>query len=265
MLRKLMKYDLKWINKVMVIYFIIIAILAILTGTIERIDNKSTMIVIIDKILSTLMISCAVSIAITATMRIWVRFKISIYKDESYLTHTLPVTKNQIFNSKVLTEMIILLEAFVVIVAAFLFVIISVSGIDGIKDLYKSISDIFGEGITNILIILTLLLVYLEVLFMTFSGIAGMVLAHRSNNNRALKAVIYGLIIYAVLSWLVFVILYIISQFNPELKELYTVGVLPGSEAFKILILCATVIYVIYDLTLYLFCKRMLNKGVNVD
>ena len=265
MLGKLLKYDLKWINKVMVIYFIIMAILALLTGMIERIDDKTTMIVIVDKVLSTLMISCAVSISITAIMRIWARFKINIYKDESYLTHTLPVTKNQIFNSKILAEMIIILEAFIVIVAAFLFVILSVGGIDAIKDLYKTIADIFGNSMTNMLIVSVVLLVYLEVLFMTLSGITGMIKAHKSNSAKVLRTIIYGLIIYAVLSVLVFVIFYIIAQSNPSMKELYTKGALPSPEAFQTLIFSAVIIYAVYDIALYFICKRMLNKGVDVD
>lgn len=266
MLRKLLKYDLKWINnKVTIIYFIVMFVLAIITAIVEKIQSPITMLVIIDKILSTLMISCAVSIAITVLMRIWARFKISIYNDASYLTHTLPVSKNQIYNSKILAGIIVILEAFIVIAAAFLIVILAVSGTDFIKDLYKSISDIFGNAMTYLLIISTILLVYLEVLFMTFSGILGMILAHRSNSNKTLKTIIYGIIIYTVLAVLVFVFLYVLSLSNTDLKQLYTVGALPEPEAFKELLFYAVLLYIVFDLVLYFLAKKIFNKGVNVD
>ena len=37
---------------------------------------------------------------------IWSRFIKTVYKDESYLMHTLPVTKNQIFNAKVFASIL---------------------------------------------------------------------------------------------------------------------------------------------------------------
>ena len=52
------------------------------------------------------MFSMVASILINTMMRSWIRFRDSIYKDESYLTHTLPVTKNNIYNSKFLQTLI---------------------------------------------------------------------------------------------------------------------------------------------------------------
>lgn len=58
-----------------------------------------------------------VNILINCFMRNWARFVKNIYKDESYLTHTLPVSKNKIYLSKVLTAIITLLTSFIVIIA----------------------------------------------------------------------------------------------------------------------------------------------------
>ena len=99
MLGKLVKYDFKWINKVMLIYYTIALILTIATKFVENILNtqQTMMIVIIDKILVGMLISCFFSIIVTCIMRIWTRFSKNTYCDESYLIHTLPVTEGKIF------------------------------------------------------------------------------------------------------------------------------------------------------------------------
>ena len=79
MLGKLFKYDFKWINKIMLVYYIIAIVLAILTRFVESIE-QNLLIVIIDKILVATLISCFASIAVTSIMRIWVRFKNNIFR-----------------------------------------------------------------------------------------------------------------------------------------------------------------------------------------
>ena len=56
------------------------------------------------------------NILINTLMRSWVRFRDSIYKDESYLTHTLPVTKNNIYDSKFIQALIFFVIGFAVII-----------------------------------------------------------------------------------------------------------------------------------------------------
>ena len=60
-------------------------------------------------------ISMMVSILINSLMRLWVRFKSNFYGDESYLTHTLPVSKSNLYLSKTLTSIIILFLSILVI------------------------------------------------------------------------------------------------------------------------------------------------------
>ena len=62
--------------------------------------GQSIIINIIGQISVGCMFSMIFSILINTMMRSWVRFRDSLYKDESYLTHTLPVTKNELYNSK---------------------------------------------------------------------------------------------------------------------------------------------------------------------
>lgn len=263
MLGKLFKYNFKWINKVMIIYYIIAFVLAILTRFVEAIE-QNLLIVIIDKILVATLISCFASIAVTSIMRIWVRFKNNIYKDESYLTHTLPVTKNDIFNAKMLASFLSIVIAVVVIIACIAIVSLNESTIFLLKDTYNSLSQAFGKVGLNSLIVSVFLIIILEVTFMMQTGIFGIVVGYRSNNHKALRSVLVGLMIYTFLSAFNLILLLIVAKFNPALDAVYKTDI-PSPEVFKVLIYFGLVVYAIYNLGYFLINKKILNKGVNVD
>lgn len=92
MLKKLLKYDLKWVFKVVIVFYLLALFFAVLTRLFFGINN-SFMMNIVAQICSGTTISMIVSIIINNIMRLWVRFKNNFYGDESYLTHTLPVEK----------------------------------------------------------------------------------------------------------------------------------------------------------------------------
>ena len=104
MLGKLLKYDLKWCFNPLVVFYILAIIFSIITRIIESVD-QTLILLIMDKICSGVVIAMLINILINCLMRNWVRFERNIYKDESYLTHTLPVSKNKIYLSKILTTL----------------------------------------------------------------------------------------------------------------------------------------------------------------
>ena len=93
MLNKLLKYDLKYMIKNMSIFYILTIFFSITTRILFNI-NQSIIINIIGQISVGCMFSMMVNTLINTVMRSWTRFRDSLYKDEAYLTHTLPFTKN---------------------------------------------------------------------------------------------------------------------------------------------------------------------------
>jgi len=113
MLGKLLKYDLKWIYKVVIVFYALSFIFAIITRICFSIEN-SALFGILGQIAAGFTISMLASSLINGIMRSWARFIINIYKDESYLTHTLPIEKRQIYLSKVLAAIICIFVTVVV-------------------------------------------------------------------------------------------------------------------------------------------------------
>lgn len=261
MISKLMKYDLKWINKILLVHYIILLILTIVVKIVESFE-QNFLLLILDKIVSGLFIAAICSLAITCLMRTWDRFTRSFYKDESYLTHTLPVTKNQLFNALVTSGIVSLMIAIAVIVGCLLFTYINEVTIDVIKNMFTQLFDIYGKKQGLLIIISFILVVILESIYFLMSGIFGIVLGHKSNNHKVIKSITIGLVSYGLLSSLSLGIIYVVSKIANF--EIETQG-FPEINTLRILLITSILIYLIYNTSLYFISKHIFNKGVNVD
>ena len=261
MLGKLFKYDFKWMSKVTYVYVLILIVISIALKIVESVD-QTFLLVILDKILVSMFISCIVSILLTSSIRIWVRFINNFYKDESYLTHTLPVTKNELFNSKVLAGICSLLLSALVIVACLAFVYLNKSTIEELKMMWDSLVAAYNSVFAVLFVIGLVLLIILEIIYIMMAGILGITIGHRSNNFKMVKSIAVGLISYGLLSAMSLGVIAIVSKIidydiigNGFPSMNYLIGV--GSAGL--------LVYLIYNIVYYLIAKKVFNKGVNVD
>lgn len=257
MLKKLLKYDLKWCYKALTIFYILSIIFAILTRVFINIDGR-ILFTIIGKIMQGITITLLINILINNILRIWARVIKNFYSDEAYLTHTLPIKKETLFLSKVLTTIITLLTSTIVIIISLLICYYSKENIEILKNILNQIN------ISNITIISTILIFYLEILFIILSGITAIILGYKQNNNKLLKSVLFGLIIYFIMQTLILVIIFIIGLFNKEIMDLFkTNNITPN--LLKQMLSLSTIIYIIYNIILYIIGNNTFKKGVNID
>ena len=116
MLGKVLKYDLKWVYKVVVVFYILAFIFSVIGRALSAIEN-SVVFSVAAQIAFGFAISMMASSLINCLMRLWARFIRNLYKDESYLTHTLPVPKKTIYASKVISTLVCIFTTTVVIVS----------------------------------------------------------------------------------------------------------------------------------------------------
>ena len=81
-----------------------------------------------------------VSTIINTIMRSWVRFRDSLYKDEAYLTHTLPVTKKELYNSKFIQTLIFFIIGFIIVLISLFITYYSKENWLGITNYIKTIT-----------------------------------------------------------------------------------------------------------------------------
>lgn len=262
MLNKLLKYDLKWVYKPLIVFYILALIFSCFVRIVESFES-TLILLLIDKICCGIVISMIFSILINCFMRNWARFIKNIYKDESYLTHTLPVTKNNIFLSKVLTSIITLLISVIVIVVCLAICALNKDTWFLLKETLEQSAIYFDSSVFSF--ILTMIAtIFFEFLFMMLSGILGIIIGHKSNNLKIVKSVLYGFIIYTLFSILSVGILYIFGLINPDLMNIFNTT-LVNSNTLKTMMIIGIIMYAIYNVLIYLIGNTLLNKGVNVD
>lgn len=262
MLKKLLKYDLKWCFKPLLVFYILTLFLAIVIRVVESF-KQTFILLIIDKIACGALISMIISILINLFMRNWVRFIQNIYKDESYLTHTLPVTKHEIFLSKILTAIITLLTSFIVIIICLAIATLNENTWFFLKDSLEKSAIYFNSSVFSLIVVM-IITIFFETLFIIMSGIIGIIIGHRSNNFKIVKSIVYGLIIYITFSALSLSILYISGLIDPSIMSLFN-NIKISSSSMKKMLIIGILEYFIYIILMYILGNKLLNKGVNVD
>ncbi|MBO5376000.1 MAG: hypothetical protein J6A52_04025 [Bacilli bacterium] len=264
MLSKLLKYDLKYMIKNMTIFYILSIFFAITTRILFNLE-QSIIINIIGQISVGCMFSMIASILINTMMRSWVRFKDSLYKDEAYLTHTLPVTKTELYNSKFIQTLIFFFIGFFVILISLFIAYYSKDNWLVLTDYIKTITTGLNMS-TSFFVIMFITLIFLEVFNAIQCGFYGMILGHKKNNGKLGYSILFGFIIYLLAQALVLALIFVYGLFDSSVMELFkTAAVSIDVHAFKILAIVASLLYIVIIFVMSILCKKELNKGVNIE
>lgn len=263
MLGKLLKYDLKWIYKVLVVFYCLAVVFSLIARGLGSIEN-SMLFDVLSKIAAGFAVSMAVSAVINCIMRAWARFHLNIYKDESYLTHTLPVPKSKIYLSKVISAIICTFTTVVVLVGCLFICYYSAENLNRIKISLELAANTFDSTVVGLLLIISLV-VFFEIVFILQAGYNGLVIGHRSNKGKMIKSIIIGFAMYMAANAITVVLIYIAGFFEENISYIITTNELVGADTVKLLMLIAIAIYFVYNIVFYFIGKWQLNKGVNVD
>jgi hypothetical protein len=263
MLNKLLKYDLKWIYKVIVVFYILGIVFALLTRIFSSIDN-SLMFTILGKITSGAMISMLISALINGLLRSWVRFVNNVYKDESYLTHTLPVKKSNIYLSKVLMAIIVSFTSMVLALICIFIAYYSKSNMEGLKMFLKLAADSYDTSVFSLILSVTIVL-FLEITFIILIGYSAIIIGHRANQGKMAKSAILGIVLYMATSSFTLLIVFIIGLFNKGIMNIINTTEIVNVSAIKSVMYIGMIIYLVYNIFYYVLGKVMFNKGVNVE
>ena len=263
MLKKLLKYDLKGVYKILVIFYSLSLFFAILTRMFLSVDN-SFIIGVVGKVCSGVTISMIFNILVNNVLRLLISFKNNFYGDESYLTHTLPVEKKTLYLSKTLSSVISLFTSALVICITLFIAYYSKENIQFVKGLLLPLAAVYDSTIVIILLEF-ILICFLEIMNMVQSGYVGIVLGHKQNNNKFGFSLLYGFVTYLMTQAFTLLIVFITALFNKELMNLFfTIDTLNVST-IKVCIYLALLVYILNILILYFINTRLFSKRVNVD
>ena len=263
MLKKLLKYDLQNVYKVLIVFYFLSLFFSILTRIFLSIENSFIMD-IIGKICSGTTIAMIFNILINNLMRLWVRFKNNFYCDESYLTHTLPIEKKILYLSKILTSIITLFSSTLVICLSLFIAYYSKENIQFIKNLLLPFATVYESTIVTI-ILEFIFIFFLEIMNLLQAGYAGIIFGHKRNNNKILFSMLSGFITYMLTQIFVILVVFLVALFNKDLMNLFYTTSALNISTIKICIYLAIFAYTLNILILYFINLKIFNKGVNVD
>lgn len=261
MLKYLMKYDLKKMFKLIKWFYILAIVLAGITRLLN-IWNDIQIIKIIGMVFSGFTYSAIANILINTFIHILMRFSHSFYKDESYLTHTLPVKKNNLILSKYLSSLIVILSSVAVSFLSLFIIFYSPEFVQGIKMAIDGV--VAGFNISGgLFIFLTLLIIFAEICSMMSMGFTAIVKGYSYNQKRGLKGFLWFVIYYMICSNITLILTVIVTAITGDLNSLFANQMSNG--AFITLIIISLITYIAYSIIFYFLCKKEFNKGVNVD
>lgn len=263
MLGKLMKYDLKWIYKPLIIFYILGLVFSGIARGLSNIEN-SIIFNIVTQVCYGISIAMMFNIIINNFMRCWVRLVRNVYKDESYLTHTLPIKNKTIFLSKVLSGFIAIITSFVVIFICIAIGYGTKNNIEIIKGILTPVASILEININTLVIVIAVILI-LEFTFILIAGYLGIVLGHKSNNKRIIKSVIYGFCAFMVMSITTLLLLFVAGLFNSNIMNLFDTVELPNKDTIQLMMHGGIILYLVYILIYYIIGSKIIKKGVNVE
>ena len=264
MLKKLLKYDLKWMLKVVVIYLALGCGLAVIGKLIELLPN-STFFTIIEGICKGAATSLLITAIVNGVIRSWVRIVNNVYKDEGYITNTLPIKTELHLVSKVISSLIVIIVSTIVLFAMLALMYLNKDNIDLLVESLNTISELSNtSSIIFILLIAALLL--LEILFIVIIGFFGIVYGHSFNNAKLAKSFLIALIAYAVNQVILCVLLIIVSIFNSDLYEvLFNDSQFMNFNTIKFITIGTIIYYFVICGLWYYLAHKKIKKGINID
>lgn len=262
MLKKLLKYDLKNMFKFLSVFYILAIFFAVLTRIFFSLE-QTTIINVIGQICIGATIAMIANIIINNIMRNWVRFKETLYGDESYLTHTLPVKKNTLYQSKFILAITTMFVSFIVIIASLSIVYLNTDNWDIIKEGINQFAGVYGLSGIGFIIIMGLIL-FLELFSALQAGFLGIILGNRKGNRKTVASVIFGFIVYMATQVVVLITIFVVGLCNSNVMQVFTSNNVSG-EILKPIIIASFIAYTMIIVVINLICSKVLSKGVNVE
>ena len=263
MLGKLLKYDLKWVYKVVVVFYILAFVFSVIGRGLSLIEN-SLVFSVIAQIVFGIAISMMVSSLINCLMRLWARFIRNVYKDESYLTHTLPVEKKTIYASKVISAIICVFTTVVVAIVCLFICYYSEANMQALKTMLELAAEAYNTTVLKLLLLISFVL-FLEIIFIVLIGYSGIILGHKSNQNKMVKTLIISFSLYLITQAITLGLVCIFGLFNSNVMNLINTTDIVNVDAIKYVMYAGTGIYLVYIMFYYILGEKQFEKGVNVE
>ena len=263
MFAKLLKYDLKKHLS----YFLIIGGIAIFSAVIAKLtaSASSAFLIFVHEFSAGAMWAMVANALVNTAIRGHLYFRNSMYGDESYLTHTLPIKPHTIFWEKYVETFIILVLNFIIATVA----IVITYGKDNLTIFFDSAFSILADGLgfsTGLLIFILVGILFFELFNIMIVVYFGNVFGRKKDDNKIRWSVIYGFLAYIVTQIVLIAIIVVAGIFNPEILKIFaSEGTMITPEMIRPLFIITLAVYAAAPPILGLISAKSLDHGINIE
>lgn len=274
MLKKLIKYDFKALNRYLLLIhgFLLISALAVRFFLTERLsisvmeNQTGSMLLVGIFILYSLLIGAT---SFATTLLIAIRFYKNLYSDEGYLTFTLPVSRSQLLLSKTIAGVIWCFINQVLIMASLAIVILT----SDVVSLYHANRELFWEAagflggytaaLPGKLLLLFLVFLFISSLSAVTQISASVSIGQLFCSHRVIGAVVTYLGLTTVTSVATYILLAILGLIDFAFTSAAE-GLTPAAYMIRIFLLSG-VIALATSVIFYALTNMLLRKHVNLE
>ena len=211
MLGKVLKYDLKALCRYLIPLYAVLFGLGIMIRLLGFFDNVSIIAIICGLMIVALVVLSCLSFVLNGIFSVKYYLE-NLFKDEGYLTHTLPVKKGTLLFSKVLASLVTFsMTALVLIICLIVAFYQKGLFVEVVKVLNLSI---YGMSVYEFLLFMIVygVIGYIVTILMVYAAIS---IGYSRSSNKLVSSVVWGLIFYFVMEFLYLGLLGIIMIINP--------------------------------------------------
>ena len=261
MLKKLLKYDFKRMTRILVYMYAITVVLAGLTRLVN-LGNKIQFVLIIGKILEGCTFAGIGNVLVNTFVHILGAFISNFFKDESYLTHTLPVSKTQLLFSKLISSLLVIIISVVVCILSLFIIFYSPEFMTGLKGFIEMTVASFNMSAGGFVAVLVTLL-FIQTCVLIAMAFTAIIKANTYNEKRILYGLIWMFIYYTAISVINIVLSVIVCALSGNLAGLFAEQISQGALLCTIIVI--SVGYVAETIFFCYYSNKLFKKGVNVD
>ncbi len=265
MLKKLYKYDLKdGLGKVIIIYSLLSLSAAAFVRIFEPFREKSAFLSFMSGFFVGLTISMMCSLIINVLIRSWVLFGEDFYKDRSYLTHTLPVTKTELYSSKILASATSMILSFIVVMVAIFIAFYSKENLAFLRQFLEKTADMYDTSVVSV-IVTALILIFFQMLCLLQAGFIGELFGYKRASSKAGFSILFGAIAYLASQGCMLVGLLMSAAISPKLRVIFTQPQVTDISVIKMVMYIGIALYIVILVVGYFVALKIFKKGVNVE
>lgn len=264
MLSKLIKYDFKKIFGQVFVFFVLSIVLAGISRGFNELGKSLGFFKVVGIFFTSVEYAIMANVIIQPIVRILAEFGKNMYGDASYLTHTIPAKRSDVFLSKCLSALLIMLIAFVSLIVSVAILALSKDNIEVLKVLISGL--LAGSSLNWVaFVVLFVFILFAEFLSLISIVFCAIVCANKFNENKVVRGFALT-IIFQFLQMIAILLMFVVATLiTGDLSSLFTATPQIGSSLFVVISIVGVIGYLLSTIAFYFVSQHLLSKGVDVN